>query len=108
MARERPIDDREEAAGLVEEITALAEFTRVHGPAPDCGICMEMLIARPRSRIAAARIGYSPCGGRPRDDLAPGLRTVPFEHAAVIADAVEAERVRVANLFYGRQDFEAP
>jgi toxin ParE1/3/4 len=32
-----------------------------------------------------ARIGGVPHGGRPRDDLAPGLRTVPFERAAVIA-----------------------
>ncbi len=54
-----------------------------------------------------ARIGDAPHGGRPRDDLAPGLRTVPFERSAVIADRVEAERVRIVNVFYGGRDFEA-
>ncbi|UYW29277.1 type II toxin-antitoxin system RelE/ParE family toxin [Methylorubrum extorquens] len=53
------------------------------------------------------RIGDAPHGGRPRDDLEPGLRTVPFEHSAVIAYRVEADRVRVVNVFYGGRDFEA-
>ncbi len=60
-----------------------------------------------RIRERCARIGDAPHGGRPRDDLAPGLRTVPFEHSAVIADRVEAERVRIVNVFYGGRDFEA-
>jgi toxin ParE1/3/4 len=42
-----------------------------------------------------------------RDDLVPGLRTVPFEHRAVIAYVVENEIVRVTNIFYGGRDFEA-
>ncbi|AWI89618.1 type II toxin-antitoxin system RelE/ParE family toxin [Methylobacterium sp. DM1] len=52
------------------------------------------------------RIGDAPHGGRPRDDLEPGLRTVPFEHSAVIAYRVEADRVRIVNVFYGGRDFE--
>lgn len=53
------------------------------------------------------RIGNVPHGGRPRDDLAPGLRTVPFEKTAVIAYIVEYDCVRVTNVFYGGQDYEA-
>ncbi|WP_375273626.1 type II toxin-antitoxin system RelE/ParE family toxin [Methylorubrum thiocyanatum] len=53
------------------------------------------------------RIGDAPHGGRPRDDLELGLRTVPFEHSAVIAYQVEADRVRIVNVFYGGRDFEA-
>lgn len=53
------------------------------------------------------RIGDAPHGGRPRDDLEPGLRTVPFERSAVIAYRVEAEWVLVVNVFYGGRDFEA-
>ena len=53
------------------------------------------------------RIGNAPRGGRPRDDLEPGLRTVPFEHSAVIAYKVEKDRVLVTNVFYGGRDFEA-
>ncbi|MER8887401.1 type II toxin-antitoxin system RelE/ParE family toxin [Mesorhizobium sp. M0816] len=30
------------------------------------------------------KIGDAPNGGRPRDDLEPGLRTVPFERTAII------------------------
>lgn len=53
------------------------------------------------------RIGDAPRGGRPRDDLEPGLRTVPFERTAVIAYQVEADRVLITNVFYGGRDFEA-
>jgi toxin ParE1/3/4 len=42
-----------------------------------------------------------------RDDLKPGLRTVPFEHSAVIAYTVEDRRVRITNIFYGGRDYEA-
>ena len=53
------------------------------------------------------RIGHAPHGGRQSDDLEAGLRTVPFEHTAVIAYRVEPDRVRVTNVFYGGRDFEA-
>lgn len=53
------------------------------------------------------RIGDAPHGGRPRDDLEPGLRTVPFERSAIIAYRVQAERVIITNVFYGGRDFEA-
>lgn len=36
-----------------------------------------------RIETRCSRIGNVPHGGRPRDDLEPGLRTVPFEHSAV-------------------------
>lgn len=46
-------------------------------------------------------------GGTPRDDLELGLRTLPFERAAVIAYKVEQETVRIGNVFNGGRDFEA-
>jgi toxin ParE1/3/4 len=46
-------------------------------------------------------------GGIARDDLQPGLRTVPFEHSAVIAYVVEDDRVAITNVFYGGRDYEA-
>lgn len=60
-----------------------------------------------RIKDRCERIGDAPRGGRPRDDLEPGLRTVPFEHKAVIAYRVEPDRVRITNVFYGGRDFEA-
>ena len=52
------------------------------------------------------KIGNVPNGGRPRDDLEPGLRTVPFEHSAVIAYHV-TDVVEIVNVFYGGRDYEA-
>jgi toxin ParE1/3/4 len=60
-----------------------------------------------RIEARCSRIGNVPHGGRPRDDLEPGLRTVPFEHTAVIAYKVEGDLVRIVSIFYGRRDFES-
>ncbi|MGF9692966.1 type II toxin-antitoxin system RelE/ParE family toxin [Rhizobium sp. 0TCS1.26] len=62
---------------------------------------VERIMARCR------RIGNVPSGGRPRDDLAPGLRVVPFERAAVIAYVMKGDRVEITNVFYGGRDYEA-
>ena len=61
------------------------------------------------ARLVAAceRIGAVPLGGRPRDDLLPGLRTVPFEKRAVIAYFIEAETVVITNVIYGGRDYES-
>lgn len=50
------------------------------------------------------KIGNAPLGGRPRDDLLPGLRTVPFEKKAIIAYRVDGETVEIVNVFYGGSD----
>lgn len=50
-------------------------------------------------------IGNAPYGGRSRNDIIPGLRTVPFEHSAVIAYVVENDVVRI-DIFYGGRDYE--
>ncbi len=39
------------------------------------------------------RIGNAPQGDRSRDDLSPGLRTVPFERTAIIGCVVENQTV---------------
>lgn len=56
---------------------------------------------------ACERIGDIPLGGRPRDDLLPGLRTVPFERRAVIAYMMADETVIITNVFYGGRDYES-
>ena len=60
-----------------------------------------------RIKACCDRIGDVPHGGRPRNDLQPGLRIVPFEKRAVIAYLIEADCVRIANIFYGGRDYEA-
>lgn len=60
-----------------------------------------------RVREACSDIGLIPRGGRPRDDLAPGLRTTPFEKSAVIAYVVRDERVEITNVFFRGRDYEA-
>ncbi|ARM88369.1 toxin-antitoxin system toxin RelE/ParE family protein [Rhizobium sp. CIAT894] len=59
-----------------------------------------------RIMARCSKIGDAPNGGRPRDDLAPGLRTVPFERSAVIAYHV-SDAVEIVNVFYGGRDYEA-
>jgi toxin ParE1/3/4 len=58
-------------------------------------------------RERCERIGLAPSGGRLRDDLMPGLRTVAFERRAVIAYVVVEERVEIVNVFYGGGNYEA-
>lgn len=59
-----------------------------------------------RIRAACRRIGHAPEGGRPRDDLAPGLRTWAFERRAVIAYRIEHDGVVVERVFYGGRDID--
>jgi toxin ParE1/3/4 len=60
-----------------------------------------------RIRERCRRIGVLPRAGRPRDDLFPGLRTVPFERKAVITYRVVEDHVEIVNVFYGGRDYEA-
>ncbi|WP_348632086.1 type II toxin-antitoxin system RelE/ParE family toxin [Mesorhizobium sp. M2E.F.Ca.ET.219.01.1.1] len=59
-----------------------------------------------RIHARCRKIGDAPNGGRPRDDLQPGLRTVPFERSTVIAYRV-GKTVEIVNVFYGGRDYEA-
>ena len=60
-----------------------------------------------RIKARCDRIGDIPLGGRPRNDLAKGLRTVAFERSVIIAYRVTAECVVISNIFYGWRDYEA-
>ncbi len=53
------------------------------------------------------KIGGMARGGRPRDDLMPGLRTFPFERRAVVACLIVGEMVEITNVFHGGRDYEA-
>jgi toxin ParE1/3/4 len=60
-----------------------------------------------RVRDRCKRAGHGPFGGRARDDLQSGLRTVPFDRSAVIAYMVEDDCVWITNIFYRGRDYEA-
>lgn len=53
------------------------------------------------------RIGHAPHIGRRRDDLLPGLRTIAFEHSALICYVVEDDTVWITNVFRRGRDYEA-
>ncbi|AZN99536.1 type II toxin-antitoxin system RelE/ParE family toxin [Mesorhizobium sp. M9A.F.Ca.ET.002.03.1.2] len=59
-----------------------------------------------RIKVRCGNIGNAPRGGRMRNDIVPGLRTVPFEHSAVIAYIVDDNFVHIVNIFYGGRDYE--
>lgn len=86
----------------VDDLQSIAGFVFERGGS-------ERLAAAYVDRIDARcqKIGDAPRGGRPRDDLRPGLRTVPFEHSAVIAYVIEDGRILVTNIFHGGRDVEA-
>jgi toxin ParE1/3/4 len=58
---------------------------------------------RARGRLIPALLH----AGRPRDDLAPGLRTVPFERRAVIVYRIAVEALEITNMFHGGRDYAA-
>jgi toxin ParE1/3/4 len=58
-----------------------------------------------RIRGRCERIGDAPYGGVSREDLAPGLRMVPFEHSAIVLYVVEDSGVEITNIFYGRRNY---
>lgn len=60
-----------------------------------------------RIKARCERIGDAPYGGVARDVLEPDLRLTPFERTAVIVYKVEADCVRISNIFYGGRDYEA-
>lgn len=60
-----------------------------------------------RIRERCRLIRALPHAGRPRDDLAPGLRTVAFERRAVIVYRVLGETVEITNIFHGGRDYAA-
>lgn len=68
-----------------------------------------VVAARFVARILAKcrKIGNMPFAGRPRDDLRPGLRTLPFERTAIIVYRIEGEQVEIIRIYYAGQNFEA-
>jgi toxin ParE1/3/4 len=90
---------RPEALADLDEV-----FEYVLGRSLDPGLTRRFL---QRIRDRCRRIGETPLGGRPRDDLEPGLRTVPFERRAVIAYRVLEDVVEITNVFFGGRDYEA-
>lgn len=62
-------------------------------------------LARLRSRCYS--IGDIPLGGIARDDLAPGIRMVPFERSAVILYRIKDDAVEIVTVAYGGRDYEA-
>ncbi|MDU0307577.1 type II toxin-antitoxin system RelE/ParE family toxin [Rhizobium sp. 25PS6] len=97
MRRAKVINRPEALSDLRQIYIDIADMSRSHVIANGF---VKRLMAR------CHKIGDAPNGGRPRDDLAPGLRTVPFEHCAVIAYHV-TDAVEIVNVFYGGRDYEA-
>ncbi|MDR3477195.1 MAG: type II toxin-antitoxin system RelE/ParE family toxin [Gammaproteobacteria bacterium] len=48
-----------------------------------------------------------PHRGTPRDDIRPGLRTIPFRRRATIAYAVDGDQVAILGMYCGGQNFTA-
>jgi toxin ParE1/3/4 len=53
------------------------------------------------------RLEVFPHRGTPRDDIRPGLRTIPFRRRVTIAYSVEIDQVAILGIYYGGQDLAA-
>ncbi|GLS32131.1 toxin ParE1/3/4 [Mesorhizobium albiziae] len=58
-----------------------------------------------RIRDHCDKLSEMPERGVPRDDLAPGVRTLSFERRVLIAYRVDHNAVRIVRVFYAGQDF---
>ncbi|MFB2553783.1 type II toxin-antitoxin system RelE/ParE family toxin [Ensifer soli] len=86
---------------------ALADLRKIFDDIRDLsgsGVTARRFVDRIMARCR--KIGDAPHGGRPRDDLALGLRTIPFERSAVIAYVV-GKTVDIVGVYYGGRDYEA-
>lgn len=59
-----------------------------------------------RIRESCSRMRDVPEGGRPRDDLAPGLRIWAFERRAIITDRLEPDALVIERVLYGGRDID--
>jgi plasmid stabilization system protein ParE len=54
-----------------------------------------------------AGLAIFPRRGTPRDDLGPGIRTLPFRRRATIVYSIEPFEVTVLGIYYAGMDYEA-
>jgi toxin ParE1/3/4 len=99
MIRRLEVEYRQSAR---DDLADIFSFLVENGASPD--VALKFVL---RIEDRCQKIGDAPRGGRPRNDLRPGLRTIPFEHSAVVAYVIEQDVVWVTNIFYGGRDFEA-
>lgn len=57
-----------------------------------------------RLRIACQKLGDFPSRGSPRDELGPGLRSIPFERRATIYYRVTLENVDIMHIAWAGRD----
>lgn len=86
----------------LDDLREIFEFVLSLSQSPDTA---RRYVGRIRARCE--KIGDAPLGGAPRDDLAPGLRMVPFEHSAVVLYLLDERGVLITNIFYGRRNYAA-
>lgn len=65
--------------------------------------------ARPSDRLYAncQKTGNHPYTARVRPELMPGLRLLSFVRSAMVAYVIEDNVVRITNIFWAGQDYEA-
>ncbi|KAA3449320.1 type II toxin-antitoxin system RelE/ParE family toxin [Mesorhizobium sp. SARCC-RB16n] len=98
MIRRLEVDYREDARNDLADI-----FKHIAEASGSPEVALKFVL---RIEDRCQSIGNAPRGGRSRDDIVPGLRTVPFEHSAIIAYVVDNDLVHIVNIFYGGRDYE--
>jgi toxin ParE1/3/4 len=55
---------------------------------------------------AGENLGEFPEKGHSRDDLAKGIRIIPFARSTIIVYRIHADEVQITNVFHGGRDYE--
>jgi toxin ParE1/3/4 len=84
-----------------EQLDAIYDYIAAQASPEIARSFTDAIIAR------CAGLAEFPHRGTQRDDLRPGVRTVPFHRRVTIAYSVGGSDVRVLGIFYGGQDYEA-
>jgi toxin ParE1/3/4 len=95
--RRRDVVFRKRALRDLDEISK--KLTRRSGSADVAARYLERILA------TCSRIGDAPEGGRPREDIRPGLRSWVFEGRMIIVYRLERRRVRIVRIVDGRRDY---
>ncbi len=99
MIRRLEVRYRDEARTDLDEIFW---HIALHGNGPRAALDFVRRLDERCQRIADA-----PRSGRPRDDLAAGLRTLAFERSALICYRIADDGIWVTNIFGRGRDFDA-
>lgn len=83
-----------------EDLDRIDDFVATRSPSGARGLAE-------RLEGVIEQLSRFPDSGRPRDDLAVGIRTITVDHTLLVAYKVDPNHILILRIFYAGRDFEA-